>query len=473
MTRSGVTEVQCDVVVIGAGMSGLVASVSASMCEADVVVLEKARRAGGSMYLSAGALWTLDSYEEARRAIPHGNANLQRLVVESLADDVAWLVGLGIEVAEGRLDLSGQEHSIEPAEFTRHMTDLIEANGGEVRYETSFSELVTDDDGSIAGVRAIRRDGELVHVSASSVILATGGFQGNEELVERFITDHPENLRLRSNPWSTGDGLLAALAVGAKSTVGLGNFYGHNVLAPPAEFSPLEFRDATQYYGNVAIALDVDGRRFTDESKSDREEILAQDTAKVAGGRAFLVVDAELREEPLREGKTVGTVIDQAFEYGGRVARCETLETLGSTLRDWGVDGDRAVREITAFNGAIRRGSADRLDPKRSRERRTIDTPPFYVMAVQPGITFTMGGLSVDDDMRVLRRYSSSSLLDEGYVPEGPESLFFSSFDSLFAAGVDVGNVSHRHYMGGLSQALVTGRIAGRNAAEQALHDEP
>lgn len=451
-----------DVVVVGAGMAGLVAAVRATKHDASVTVLEKGSRVGGSMYLSHGYIWTYESLEAAREAIPHGNPELQGIVIDSLEDGLAWLEELGVGLKEMDIDLpKGQK--MEPPQFIDVMTEILEEAGNEVRLRTPMKRLRVDDAGSICGVVATDASGETVRINADSVVLATGGFQGNEQLVERYITDHPENLWLRANPWSTGDGILEARRAGAKTTLGFGTFYGHNLLAPPAEFSPIEFGQATQYYGIHALAIDENGRRYTDESESALEESLTQDTAKKAAGRAWYIVDQDLYETDIREGR-VGGIIEQAVEFGGNVIEADSLTELSELLEEAGTDGQRAVETIETFNEAIRQGTAEDLEPPREGNQRTFDTPPFYAVHVQPGITTTGGGLDVTGNMEVLDRSNTSSSLDQ--YPENMSEVFFTPIPGLYAAGIDVGNINHRQYMGGLSTSLVTGRIAGKHAAE-------
>jgi succinate dehydrogenase/fumarate reductase flavoprotein subunit len=217
----------------------------------------------------------------------------------------------------------------------------------------------------------------------------------------------------------------------------------------------------------MAVALDRSGERFTDEAESGLEETLAQDTAKIAGGRAYYVLDRDVYEAESLAGPA-GASIDAAREFDGRVAEAESLDALGERLASWGVDGRQAVATIEAFNDAVESGDTHRLDPPRTGEHHTIDTPPFYAVEVQPGITFTMGGVDVDGEMRVLRRTRTTATFDSSYAPADQREILETPIERLYAAGVDVGNVSHRTYMGGLAQCLVTGRIAGENAAEHA-----
>ncbi|WP_435348633.1 FAD-dependent oxidoreductase [Haloarchaeobius sp. HRN-SO-5] len=463
-----------DLVVVGAGMAGLAAGVRAVERDADVLVLEKGARAGGSMRLSAGLIWSYETFEEAREEVPAGDPALQRLVVEGLDDGYEWLESMGIEVLEPPVELPTGDvvteptpgancGKIDPDEYTKTMRGRIEDAGGRVLLETPMTDLRTDDRGRVVGVEARGPDGHLT-VDADAVVLATGGFQGSEELLQEYVLEPVENLWLRANPWSTGDGLQAARDVGATTTAGLHTFYGHNLAAPPAEVTPDRFLDATQYYGPFAVAIDRQGERFTDESESELEHTLAQDTALKADGRAYYVLDADLYDDDVFSMGHVGTIVERAAEMGAEVLRATTLDGLRDRFYDAGVDGDTAVATIREYNEAVRAGDGDRLSPPRRDHAQPLDSPPLYAVAVQPGITFTMGGLATDHRLRVLRRAESQSGLWE-YDYEH-DALRSRPIPGLYAAGVDIGGVNNRHYMGGLANALVTGRTAAEHATE-------
>lgn len=445
-----------DVVVVGAGMAGLVAAVEALDRDLDVLVLEKGTRAGGSMALSAGNVFTYDSYEAAREAVPHGDAGLQRMVVTNHEEGLEWLADLGASLREPDEVLPfGSGKTLDPGPFTDLMVDTIEDRGGAVRLETPLVDLI-ESDGRVVGVRAGREAVE--PITAGAVILATGGFQGNEALMKEYVTDTPEHVWLRANPWSTGDGFLSARDIGANVSGGMGTFFGKAFPAAPAEIEPTDFFEAKQHYGPAAIAVGSDGRRFTDESAGT----LIQDMTTAPDGMCYYLLDEGLYESSV-EGKHVGTAITTARALGGPVASAKSLDALASRLFEWGVNGTVAVDTIESFNEAVTADRAGELDPPRRSNRRTVDSPPFYAVAVQPAIVETFGGLAVSMDMGVLRRAASPTSLR--YYPDHPSEARAGSIPGLFAAGADVGNVMHTHFMGGLAVALTTGRIAGRTAA--------
>jgi len=447
-----------DVIVVGAGMAGLVTAAELVDGGRDVVVLEKAARPGGAMRISNGVVWTYLPYEELRAIAPDGNPELQRVLADRFEDDLAWLEDTGASLSPPTFDIDGTGKEIDPEAFPEHMVGLVEDGGGEIRLETPMDELLTDD-GAVVGVRATTPDGSPVRIEADVVIVATGGFQGNERLLEEYVIDDTADIYLRATPHCTGDGLIAAEDAGAKTTGGLGDFYGHSLVAPPAEFSMDEFADATQYYGYAAVALDRHGERFTDESESVFEVALAQDVARRADGRAYYVFDDHIADETFGY-HTAAEIRQTAEDFGGRAATVETLHALETTLSGWGVDGQRAVETLRAYNRAIR---TDRQpDPPRADERHTIDDPPFRVVEVQPAITFTMGGLTVTPSMAIKRRSASAS----GLAHEPPRTTD-GVVPGLYAAGNDVGNVHRRRYVGGLALALVSGRVAAESVREQ------
>lgn len=468
-------EIETDVLVAGAGMAGLVAAVEATDRGADVLVLEKGPDPGGTMALSAGVVWTYGSYDAAREAVPKGDPELHDLIVERIGDGFEWLEGhgvtleglpftfpsgeeFGVGIYEGR-----QARQMDPGEFIERMVAAIEDGGGEVRTETPFDDLWTDD-GTVIGATARGPDGQRHEIRADGVVLATGGFQGNESLLRTFVTDDADDLWLRSNPWSTGDGLLAATAAGAKTAGDLGAFSGPNLLAPPATFGPEDFMDVIQSHAAFGLAIDEHGERIHDESESSTENPLAQAVAREAGGRAYVVIDHDAYRTDHLGGKPLGHRLERARdEYGGRVGSADSMAGLRELLYEWGVDGERAVETIRAFNEAVRKDEGARLDPPRREDQTSVSEPPFHAVAVQPGITYTNGGIAVTDEMAVVSRPANGSTME----PYGPADDRPTSIPGLYAAGVDVGNFSHDRYFGGLGPSLVTGRIAGRNAAER------
>lgn len=455
---------EADIVVVGAGMAGLCAAITALEAGASVIVLEKGNRVGGTMRLSSGLIWTFRDKEQLRVDVPGGDPALQDLVVDGLAKGHDWLAEREVELSEERDFMwYGRGRLSSPPQMTVALTERVAQLGGDLRLETPLIEL-REAGGRVTGVHAGGpRGGD--EIAARAVVLASGGFQGNTELLQRYITPWADRLYLRANPWSTGDGLLAATEIGGAATSNLAEFYGHTIAAPPTRFNQSEFQEVGQRYGPVAVALNLEGRRFTDESAGTGEEHLNHAVASQREATAAFIVDAKSAEASYYGGPIARVRIEQLGDRDGPVVESESLEGLAAAMAPWGVAAGTALATLREYNAATDAGTTEQLDPPRRTNVYPLTTPPFHAVLVRPGITFTCGGIQVDTLMRVLRRQTSATTLP--LVSAEPSELTHTVIDGLYAVGCDAGGFSAHGYMGGLSAALVTGRIAGSAAATE------
>jgi succinate dehydrogenase/fumarate reductase flavoprotein subunit len=456
---------EADVLVLGGGMAGLCAALAAAEGGARVLVLEKSARFGGSMALSNGIVWSFRRSEDVRARLQEGNTALQDLVVEQLPAGLDWLVSHGVQL-EPVQHYFGYGHG-RPAsgpQMTAALCDAIRRRGGTLVAGAGAQDLLVEH-GEVTGARAWGEAGR-IEAQARCVVLATGGFQGNAELLARYVTPQAAHLYLRANPCSTGDGLLAALAAGAATTPSLGDFYGHAMTAPPARFGAERFQEMSHKYGPMAVALNLDGRRFADESAGTGEETLNIALARQREATAAYVFDAATAGRPYGAGPLARVIVERARQAGGPVLQADTLEGLAQQMAAWGFAPREVLRTLREYNAAIEAGEGPQLRPPRRSEPYAVTQAPFTAALVRAAITFTCGGLGVDLDMRVLRRAASVSMLPLARAPA--DELRVTPLPRLFAAGCDVGGVSGASYMGGLAQALVTGRVAGTQAASHA-----
>ena len=279
------------IIVVGGGLAGLVAALRAVELDARVTLLEKGDQLGGSFIYSSGYIWSYRDLRTFRREAPGGDIALQQLILERLDTSLEWLEDLGVPALTremGNLLTFGAR--FDPERTVAMLEDRVVASGGRILLETALDDLV-EDEGRIHGVRTAV-DGEKRLEMADAVILASGGFAGNPELVRRYVVQGPGRMRLRAHPWSTGDGFLAALKVGALASAGLDEFYGRNLPAPPAEFSPEEFVEVSQLYGRYSVAINRSGERYADEAADWSETALVRASAREPGLRAWYILDA-------------------------------------------------------------------------------------------------------------------------------------------------------------------------------------
>jgi fumarate reductase flavoprotein subunit len=347
-----------DLVVAGAGMAGLAAAVRARELGADVVVHEKGDRPGGSMLLSSGFVWRYRDWERFRSECPGGDPELQRVVWEGLDDALAWLEALGAPVVARR---TGNPLTTGVRFETRGLTDVLSRRIGPIRLGEPLGELPE-------GV---------------PVILATGGFQGNPDLVRRYVTPQAANVVLRANPWSAGDGLRLALERGAQRSDGLDEFYGRNLAAAP-RITPGDFVALAQVYGHVAKIENSRGETYEGRTWSDIDVV--QWTARQPGARARYLVPDEALEEPVRE-RTVAEVIEAAERAGAPVER-----------RD-GVTAVEVVAGITTTLGGIH------------IDTRARAAPGLYAAGADAGGIATGGWSSARASALVLGRVAAEDAL--------------------------------------------------------------
>lgn len=313
-------------------MAGLVAGARLRQLGREAVVTEKGSRLGGSMLLSSCVIWRHREWDAFRRECPKGDERLQRLVWERLDESLDWLVSLG---APAVWEETGNPATVGKRFDSAGLVDALVRASGPVALGTA-------------------------QLHDEPTILCTGGFSASPELVGRYI--HPAApLRLRANPWSTGDGLSHALARGAATSAGLDEFYGRNM--PDAAWGEADFVRASQLYGRYARIFDEDGAEFFAAGDvSWSETNVVQATARRPGARAYYLLEERALAERVRE-KTVAELVAAAPDEA-RVAPADLPF-------DAPADTAAAVRVVAA-------------------------------------ITHTIGGLAVDERARVLRADGSA-----------------------------------------------------------------
>ncbi|MEA2273536.1 MAG: hypothetical protein QOI98_2244 [Solirubrobacteraceae bacterium] len=303
-----------DLIVAGAGMAGLCAAAHARERGAEVVVLEKTSRPGGSMLLSSGFVWRHRELDDFRAECPAGDPGLQQAIFDRLDADLDWLEKLGAPVLEretGNPLTAGRRY--DPA----GLTDALACAAGDVRLEVGLRELPP----------------------GTPVVLATGGFQGDRDLVREHITRHADDLVLRAAPGSTGDGLRLGLRAGARTSDGLDEFYGRNMPATPQTLRPEDFVSESQLYARHATVRNARGETF--ETRTWSEIDVVQWTARQPDARAWYSIAEEDLDLRVRE-RTVGEMIERAERAGAPV------------VRDSGTVTVEVVAAITTTLGGLR-----------------------------------------------------------------------------------------------------------------------
>jgi fumarate reductase flavoprotein subunit len=450
----------CDIVIVGAGGAGLSAAVAAAETDGSlkIIVLEKQGIIGGNTNYSTGGINAAETeiqeelgiedskqlfYDDTMKGGKYENIpSLVENLVEHAPVTISWLSGLGADLSDvGLMGGSSVKRTHRPKGGTAigpHLMKVLkEATSSktmvstnrhiEIRTSNKVTDLLTAIDGSVAGVKVQNVNGSTYKLTAKAVIIATGGFGANLEMVTR-LQPSLKGFATLNHPGATGDAFGWVTAIGG-ATVQMSNIQIH----PTAEATNhILITEAVR--GNGAILVNHDGKRFCNEM--DTRDVVSAAILEQMQGEAFIIFDQGVRkslasietyanQHLLKEGATVA---DLAGAIGIPAANLEATLNRYNVQQKAGVDEDfgRSAAQMTA----------------------PLETAPYYAVCVTPAIHHTMGGLSVNTNTQVLRA-------DGTPIP------------GLYAAGEVTGGLHGANRLGGngVADIVVNGRLAGIAAA--------
>lgn len=447
-----------DVIVIGAGGAGLATAVSAHQNGADVIVIEKMPTVGGNTLISGSAYNAVDPSRQQPLGIEDsvdkhyeqtfeggdekGDPELIRVLVENAYPGIEWLEGLGMEFTDTVFTVLGglwpRAHKpVKPlgTGFIDAYMEYINKNGIEVMLETTATELIIDD-GTVIGVLAEGKSGNLVTLNANNgVIIATGGFGSNVELRDQYNKNWPSLTSLKSTNHSgaTGDGLILAETAGANL-----------INLEDIQLLPMGDPVTGSLSGNIEqnvenrIFVNKEGNRFVAED--ERRDVMTKSLMEQEDSFMWVIVDQHSYENGDVKNN-FNESIDQLISEN-RAYKADTLEDLAIQID---VDPANLIKAVEDFNAAVDTGTDDF---GRTLFQDKIDTAPFYAGARVPTVHHTMGGIQINTNAQVLDA--------DGNIIKG-----------LYAAGEVTGGIHGANRLGGnaLADITVFGKIAGESAA--------
>lgn len=466
-----------DIIIVGAGSAGMPCAIAAAEAGARALVIEKAAEIGGTLPVTGGHLSAGGTRRQRRLGIEDSPAEhfadilrisrnsvdeaLTRLAVEEAPRTLDWLESLGFDfdpttpkILFGHESYSkprtyfGQHAGLSILAVLRPLWDRHLATGGiTLRLEHAMSELV-EENGAVVGVKA-RHGSEEIVFRGRHVALACGGYGSNPEFFAR-VTPQAARLVSTAIPQATGDGILAAIKLGARFR----NADKHLATLGGIETVPGSGRcDWNGAWANVYTAVyrppleiyvNERGERFIneDEPSPDRREhaVFAQ-----PGQRFWIIFDeAATRAGPPLIRSWDGATLRAKAQEGQCAWVAEDLRELA---RKAGIAPDGLLSSVAQFNQATRTG----IDPLGRRKLdHAISQPPFYAVLSYAAALVTFGGLAVDTEMRVL---------DEAGRP----------IKGLYAIGeiLGLGATSGRAFCSGmmLTPAISFGRMLGDRLA--------
>ena len=486
---------QADVIVIGAGSAALEAAISAKESGAErVVILEKAPadESGGNArfshtgfrFVHSGAaevkdfIPTVDPARFARMHIPpythqQFRADLDRVTQNRIDPDLAeafvansnaavhWMREIGVQWEHEKpvVEINGKLFfepgiNIHPVGgglgMLKSLRDIALKKGCEIRYESRVADVLGNER-AIEGV-AVSSPDKIYDLAAKAVIVASGGFQANAEMRARYLGANADLMKVRGSKHNTGEVLMKVLGLGAAAA---GHWQGAHMTPIDAQAPAVETparpdghgNTMNRYDYNLGITVNAGGVRFYDEG----EDKVSYTYAKT--GR-------EVLQQP---GSLAYQIYDQKglrlFRHGSDMpATKEDAPTIAELARKLGIEPEVLVHTVAQYNAACPKtppfdpskpdGRATvGLTPRKSHWAEPLVEAPFRAYPITAGITFTFGGLRIDDSARVL----NTSL---------------TPIRGLFATGDVIGLFFHNYpSCSGQTRNAVFSWIAGKQAA--------
>jgi fumarate reductase flavoprotein subunit len=468
---SHVETLEAEIVIIGGGGSGLAAAVAAAEKGAKVILLEKRHALGGNSVFAEG-LFAAESPTQKRMMIDARKDKLFRLAMDyahwkinpkiiwaflnKSGDTIRWLEEKGLRLDwipalyPNQVPLVWHCLTKGGAMVVKALTKDCENLGVRILRDTAVKRILISEKGAVAGVLAEAKQTP-VKILSRAVVIATGGYPGNAELLKKYCPSYTEEDQCVGIPHA-GDGLLMAMDVGA-ATEGLGLLH----LNGPRPLGSIHLTALAQEPNTIWV--NKRGERFTDETIVDgRGNTIHRQPEKVS----YTILDERIKQSIVEEGLIKGlgvvyvpqgtklTELDKELREEADQGRVRIAHTWDK-IAGW-VGADRRVLKATIdeYNSFCDHGY-DAMFDKDRRYLVPLRNPPYYAIKCHSTFLGTIGGIKINHHMEVLNH-------QDGPIP------------GLYAVGVDTGGWEWDTYCLALSGttfgfAINSGRIAGENAA--------
>ena len=459
-----------DIIVVGAGGSGMSAAVRAESLGANVILIEKMPVIGGATALNAGTLIatgsrfqkeslkeTKDSPELAAKDIFRVGKNrndplMVKQVTERVGGVVDWLV-YDLKIPYGPAATQYPDHSANrqlgvtgrSVNFLKLMREKFEHMGGKLMLETRAQELLRDQDGRVVGVRATDSAGNTVELSSKAVILASGGFGAVKSMLPKEMNQYV----FYGLDSETGDGYKMATAIGADTiNMDLVKMYPQGVETVPGHGLAATASSTDTMKKSGAIYVNRDGKRYVNELASLGE--LTDTTVAQPGHIAYIVMDAKAWKEYVNKSLEDRLVPDEAslMKWTKIVNNGHPVMAVADDLKKaaevMGVNPEGLAATVKSWNDMVANGKDTQFGRKIVGG---LGEGPFYIVEQKVRYQTTLGGLRAGEGMRIL---------DKNGKP----------IEGLYGAGCVVGGANGADSMTAMmnSWAIVSGVIAAETA---------
>ena len=482
------TEIEdCDIVVVGAGGTGLAAGVSCHEAGAKVIVLEKKGLAGGTFpgsegMFAVGSHWQeesgiqIDTEEIIGRLMTYHHyvpdADLYRAFFAKTASTIDWLeergVGFQEVIALGESDptwhlYAGERSKGLGAQFMVSFTAYAEQIGLDIRFETPAKKLVLDDNGAVCGVIAVDKEGVVHQYNCKAVIIGTGGYANNENMMRQLAEVDPEKICAAGSNGRDGDGIRIARNAGAimapapgtaawYGPILYGTIYGTPVQAATSLQPVLWINEACKRF----VAEDMFHRNFpfagmAHKSQKDVYTMLTQrfiDQYEAEGVQLQVGVYCETGVPLTTLKDDLQELIDEGNEH------IWVADTVAELAQKAGLDADALVATVEKYNAMCAEGHDSQYDKADEFMIPLVDEEgPYYLFEVQNGYFCTVGGIKISTKCEALNEDRKPVA---GLYMGGMDAAGF--YGDAYDAGIAAGSCA--------SWAINSGRICAENALE-------
>lgn len=479
------TQMETDIIVVAAGAAGLAAAVESAQAGARVILLEKRAITGGTGNMGMGPLGIESRHTRLKQFKPtrdeafeifmdythwRVDARLVRAYLNKSGDTIHWLEDLGVEFVEPAAYFPSAYptwHLVRPEKgkpgpnasgtMMKIMTARAKEMGVKIMLKTPAQKLVKKDN-RITGVIAQSKTGEPFEIQAKAVILATGGFGDNPEMIKQYTGyDFGKDLYSFRVPGMAGDGIrMAWEAGGDRSEMSMEIIYG---MPDVMRLGP----DLHEACRQPHLMVNLLGERFFNEAVLPNTTFAGNAIAIQKDRCGFLIFDDSIREDMEKDFDFLSVVfpfpritdfrqriqkaIDEGYEH------LFMADSIGELAEQTRIDPEGLVATVNAYNRSCETGY-DELFNKDHQYLRSIKAPTFYAARFFPSAYGSLGGIKINDKTEVVARD-------------------FRAVPGLYAAGTDACNIYGDSYVfvlpgNTMGFALNTGRIAAENAVAYA-----
>jgi tricarballylate dehydrogenase len=482
---------ECDILIVGGGNTGLVAAMEAKNAGAHVLLIEKApqKARGGNSRLSGGLFripgegnkdylplvegavlpkgeidiepYSKDDFFNKVIRLSDGRSDqrLTEIFVNQSLDTVRWMKDQGVKWDLNLLHMSRVgDRLLWPAGQIALVANglgeglvemeygVVEKKGIQILYETAGRSLVINEEGRVHGVQAKGPEG-FFEIRAGSVILSCGGFQANPAWRRRYLGENWDLVKLRGTRYDTGDGIQMALQADAQLVGHWGGCHA-SIVSEDSPMIEAASAGSERYSYPYCVMVNREGKRFLDEGEDSHVYTYAKfgkEILKQPGGVAFQIFDAEVI--PILRSEYQNVLKVESHSLRELAEECDIhVDNFLNTVKTF---NEAIVNDDQPFVKYRRDGRHTKgLNPDKTNWAQKIDTPPFQAYAVVCGLTMTYGGVRTNEKAQVID------------TMEQPVT-------GLHAVGEITGGFFYHNYPSGTG--LIRGAVMGRIAAADAV----